>query len=214
MDFLVNNNIKTMISLDGIKECHNKNRKSWEKIIKNTIKLYFKYKSANRLEKLSVVSTLTNNNFDYLLKNYYFFKELGIRCFFNLNGDCFWEDYDMKIITQQIKNLSKQDEIFKNIHMAHYSPNRRACEQIYNNVVIGPDYKLYYCHRMTFGESYGDIWNGYYNQNYFNKMLDVTTNLPEKCKNCSIVDYCHNFCIARTNRDSVCKYTKGLLIDE
>lgn len=211
IDFFVENKFHVAVSMDGLKETHEKNRKNWDIVINNYFNLRFEYSKHNIKNKLAVNSVATNNNYKDLLKNHAELKKADITQKIDICAECNWTLSEIKDLADNIINISRKDINFKNnnIKIKHKS---KACLDLQHAVAIGPDYKLYFCHRTINGESFGDIYNGYYNIEYYKKELNRENNLPLDCIKCPALDYCLGGCRAIASKDKIyyCEYIKNI----
>jgi len=208
IDFMIENQFSIAISIDGKKDSHDLNRvdisqkPTWMSVIK-----YIPY----IISKIPVAAemTVTPNNVKYFAKNYDFLYSLGFSEVVVL-----WQ-YEIEATVDYLSELERQLKIIKKKHVLppiykrkisnkafHQSPG--FCFSPRHNVSIAPNGKIYFCHQLvpkliesTNNEYFGDVYDGYYNNEYYEFMSKITEELPyEKCKSCPIKHWCKGGCLA------------------
>lgn len=212
INFMVRHNFKPTISIDGTKESHDINRidahskGSWEKTIQLVPELYSKSKHVNNVI-LNALMVINTKNIFYLVDSFEFLNKLGftINILFDYTDN--FSDDDLHLLKQQLKhlfiekgytNFTQLKKILNDGYRSHY------CFTPYHAVSIAPSGKLYYCHqfvpKMSDSENteyYGDIYNGYYNADYYTTVNNrIFMDTFESCNNCSAKNWCAGGCLA------------------
>lgn len=208
-DFLIEKNISTLVSIDGIKEAHDANRLTHDN--KGTFDLVMRneknYLELNRHDLLLTRVTVAQNNFKYLLTSLKWLFEIGhIKIAFDIDRFERWDE----------KNYDELDEVINEVSDWYYSIISRNKKKIFTitNFDSIVD-KIIYPHKpigcgigktvksvSPIGDYYGcSVLLGVKKEGnvFLNniKPIDFDPNLLE-CKDCELFEYCshcigHNY---------------------
>lgn len=212
INFLVDNRFHITTSIDGVKNIHNKNRGNWETVVRNLVTLNSAYVDKYGLDhkKIGVVYVVDADD-DRVFEGYDLLRNLGISVQISHNYEAEWneEQFDrykaqfIRIITRYpIETVGPMDRYIRNL----VTDKNNFCVTHRNNVTINPQGKLFFCHRLTpksyeFGDDYsnyyGDIWNGYVNEKYYETVGNIVNSVEAypQCKGCEHARFCLGNCL-------------------
>jgi len=217
IDAFIKYKVFPILSLDGVKEAHDKNRidkvkkGSWENIMKKLPHILAKFRGAGVYPTGLMV--VTNNNLHLMEKSYEFLNSLKIRVNILFNVNTVYTDGEYESIRKQlislflIKKLPFYGDLEKRVLNKKFHVKKNYCVTPDSSVTIAPNGKLFFCHQLvpkmsefskTSKEFYGDIYNGFYNVDYFNKLKKLTNMdyANETCKKCRAFRWCKKGCLA------------------
>ncbi|MEW5814672.1 MAG: radical SAM protein [Spirochaetota bacterium] len=204
--FLIRNNVKIMLSLDGDKEIHDTHRKtkngrgSYQYIIRNVRPWLMKYP-----ELFSARATITPDCLD-LRRIYNHFKELGFKEYYVAMEYCSCEDNFLKWTDDIIKEYDRNYGIYISQVLTDVLKGERygttyilkdldrlrrrekhviPCQISREMVVVTPNGDLYPCQRLTEREEFkiGTVFNGIDEQKR-RTLAPALVFEKEICKNC------------------------------
>ena len=214
IDFLVKNKVNMIVSIDGIKEAHDKNRVysdgsgSWDDTIKILPEVIAKYGQAKM--GITALMVVNKSNYELLEKSYEFLVSLGIGINILYDyGDTYNDDFYDSVRTQLTNLFIKKGyepylDIKSRVLSERFHCQENYCHTPSSVVTISPNGKMFFCHQLTpkmyeinkdFNEYYGDIWEGYSTE-YYDLMNNRTTKLNKTCRDCKAKLWCKGGCIA------------------
>lgn len=206
--FLIDNKIRTQISIDGTKEKNDINRilsnkrGAYDKVIEKT-------KSMRAKGILTARATLTNDNIDYIEVfehlNGLGFRAIPIALAQNMIDDEVFEEalnsyreyigyFEKLLINKEYILASKMTDIIKALEKIEFSSHReKGGGAVRSMYAVDIDGKLYPCHRFVGEEGFclGDIYKGVDRKEFLEK-LDL--NHRPKCKDCWAKNLCLGGC--------------------
>jgi len=217
LEFLGENKAKMMVSVDGVKEVHDKYRifpngsGSWDLVIKK-IKLALKYWPDLHI-RFSLTPELAPKLYKAML---FFWEELGVDWIaFSPVYECEWRDDDYKILEEEYIKILEYMRKNPQKYCLHLSDPGKGIWQDYpcgagrSYVGFSVDGYIYPCHRFhKYGEEHeeqnkkvriGSIWEGFYPERQ--KFLDYPVIRKHQCKDglgCDIYNFCAGGCYAVT----------------
>jgi radical SAM protein with 4Fe4S-binding SPASM domain len=243
LDFFVKYKFDLTTSIDGGRDSHNAHRGNWDKVIRNLIRVKTRFIDAfgPNSSNIGAVFVVSADRAEHLVEDYRTLSHF-CDCRINLNAeDPGWTEEKVNKACEAVKILADTDPRFVEfsdaftIYRSKYHDVKGGrnipyfCNPPERNVTINPQGKLFFCHRLTpksyeftpeFSEFYGDIWSGYTNTEYWNKMKEIRvggSQMFEECKTCGYVDLCKQGCraVVFSNNNKVnpimCQYTKTYL---
>lgn len=219
IDYLIQNRVSFIISLDGTKESHDKNRVfknkqgSWDDVTEKLPEIISKCKR-NRVG-VSFLMVVTPETCEFIEKNYLFLISLGGPVNILWNYNAIFSEEQFKKIENQLYNLFIKKKVIPYVDLQRRVLDKRShsqknyCHQPDTNVTISPKGDLFFCHRLVpkmsedlienNPESYGNIYQGYLNKDYVNK-INFRTNkdlfkIGKKCERCPALPFCKGGCI-------------------
>ena len=179
IDFFIRHNFKIKVSLDGMELSHNRNRKEWKTVFNNLLILQSKYRENNLEERLSIHSVLSPENISNIESDYFELKKFSLVQEFALNSSVIWSESEINEVANKFFYLSKIDSEFKKKNIR----NHLSCVDPKESIVIGANYKLYFCHRKAYEGclDYGNVFDGITNLENLNKEINYNK------KNCRAV---------------------------
>lgn len=219
LDFFIKNKFNLTFSVDGIKEAHNANRVfkdgtgSWDDIVSRMPKILTKLK-ANRMRP-SIMMVISDNNCQHLERSYEFISDLVDDVNILWNYDSFYKEENYKLIEEQLISLFliKKRKPYIDLNRKILNPNfwdsNNHCILPEKNATISVDGGLYFCHRMVpkmsdelhgcNKEKFGDIYKGFYNDEYIKFIKERTDfskfKVNKECENCSAIPLCKGGCL-------------------
>lgn len=220
-DFLIANNIGTVLSIDGRKDIHNYNRHfkngkgSFDIVMNN----YLKFKEYT--EDYVVRGTYTSRNLDFY-KDVEFLKNSG---FSHISIEPVIGEKITLVDLDTIKNSYKKlTELYlkwlkdeKPLDFFHFNINLKggpciykritACGAGFEYLAVTPTGDLYPCHQLIENQKYlmGNIMDNTFNNEIAKEFLHTNIYTKDKCKNCWARFYCSGGCHSNN-----LKYGKGL----
>lgn len=219
LDFFIKNKFNVTLSVDGIKEAHDVNRiyrngeGSWDSIIKRIPKIITKLNSFGLSP--SIMMVISDNNCQYLERSYEFLSSICNDVNILWNYDTFYKEENYKLIEKQLVSLfyNKKVKPYLDLKRKLLSPNFWGsdfhCVIPETSVTISVDGGIYFCHRLIpkmsdkhYGcnkEKFGDIYKGYYNEDYIDLIksrIDFSKfRINKECNTCSALSICKGGCI-------------------
>lgn len=214
----VKRDLSILISIDGPKHIHDKNRVykngsgTFDDIL-NKLSILKKFNKG-----FSIRATVDNNDFIYLLDNIDFFISLGAHQVHIANLIKYCDDCtDFPININELKVIAKKyDNSFKAIKDSfvkgenpYYKPFLNALQKINNTnktlvscgfmkgtTAVSVDGFLYPCHRFVGmqGFDFGDIYKGI-DASKMKKICDALDNSTKKCLSCFAKYICARSCV-------------------
>lgn len=202
-DFLEKQEFNLAVSLDGNESSHNINRimkngkGSYSSIIRN-LPLFI-----NFAKPVAINMIITNNNFANFFVNFNSVLELGfkiIRTALDITSK--WEKDDLELLEKELYNVAdKYFEINKNGMVVYWDfieegmksisnvPSNYSCGAGIISLFISVDGTIRCCGMCEKNGIIGNINNGI-NEEELRKWDTYSHKLPDRCLECSIVDYC------------------------
>jgi len=217
IDFLIENNIQVGVSLDGKREVHDRNRYkidksgSWNDTMKRLPELMSKSHQYNK--QVAGLFVVHENNYKDFADSYDFLVKIGLHPNIQFN-------FSMEITDEMIESLYnqmiylfkvKKQPLFNGLLRTLNKDNdsNHFCFTPQSNVSISPNGQLIFCHQMfsyleeapkDFNYFYGDIFNGYTNNSFFDVMKARTDfnkfKVNKDCENCKAAYWCNGGCVA------------------
>lgn len=225
VNFLVDNRINTIISLDGIQKSHDKSRvfqngkSTWGTIMKNLPNVIGRLR-ANRVP-VTAMMVINRDTFQQLEENYLFLRSLG---FLEVNILWCWEEVfsqsELLFILKSLKDLfiEKRAPLWldakRNLLSKRYNfENDTYCHLPTTGVTINCRGQLYFCHRLVpkmsdalTEETLGDIYSGFTNTQYLSFLNKRLTHKDRKvnatCSHCDCRSFCKSGCIGSIRNNS------------
>jgi len=211
INFLIKNNVNISLSLDGKKEYHDINRinkngdGSWEEIMKYLPYLITKLKRNQK--EMNILMVVNKNNYKYVYDNYKFCS-IDLKSPTDILFDFLDELTDeyietLRIQLTKIRNTIKIPPLF--VYKKMQNKSNFYCWAPMAEATITSTGKLFFCHQLVpkmteiNDNFYGDIWDGYYNKNYYEimkKSVDFSQNKLEECNVCPSNKWCAGGCSA------------------
>ena len=224
IEFFIKYNVHVVLSIDGMVDTHNKNRKtadakdSWHMTMKHVPYLLAQYNSYRGNTKLNVIMVVDENNYEDFTKNFMFLRSLGLDVNSLFNTDHELTDKFIESIIEQYEKLFYQ----QGVRPFPVEYDRRILQKIENGqksntycftpdraVTITTSGKLAFCHQLVpkmqvtdnkYENYYGDIFDGFVNEEFI-KIIENRTNFSEfskdkKCKDCIANFWCAGGCVA------------------
>ncbi len=223
LEMFVKYNFNITTSIDGGRESHNAHRGNWEKVIENLIRIKAAFLDAKGpgadVAAIGAVFVVSADRSDYVVEDYRTLSKF-CNCRINLNAeDPLWTDQKVDDVCNAIRTIAATTpDFFSGDLVSGFEPKYWTaiegngspffCHTPIHNVTINPMGKLFFCHRLTpksyeftpeFSEFYGDIYQGYYNTDYYTSMIECRvggSNMFEDCKTCKYVNMCRQNCRA------------------
>lgn len=215
LDWILNNDIGILFSIDGKKEFHNRYRVfadgkgSYDRTMEDLDKLL--------QAKPQVVARMTYvpDTIPYLFENYKFLLE---DLHFQSCAPTFATDPHMKLNEDEIKELNKQFKLIEDYEINRAKQGKKVAfnyihkciRQILTNkklpspcgagkkyLAIGTEGGIFPCHRFTQWAEWelGNIFSGYINQELRDKCGKFDCEVNEDCKKCQVL-FCGGQCLA------------------
>ena len=223
IDFLVDNKIYPIISIDGIRKAHDVNRvkingeNSWDETMEVLPELVAKFRSVNI--NPAALMVISNNNYQFLEESYKFLISLGLGVNILYNFSVVYTDEELESIRNQlislfkVKKLRPYIDIEKRVLNTDFYQQKNFCNTPQTSITIAPNKKTYFCHQLVpkmyddkNEEYYGNIYNGITNIKYYNKMSSRINidefKLNKKCETCKAVAWCKGGCLANMRINS------------
>jgi len=219
IEFMLKHKIYPIISLDGTRKSHDINRitqnntGSWDQTMKIFPELISKFKYIGIIP--TVLMVVSNNNYQYLEESYEFLISLGVNVniLYNFNVEYTDEAYTSieKQLTSlfKIKKLPPYVDAINRILNNNFYMQQNFCHKPNSVTTIAPNGKLFFCHQLVpkmkdfddnYNEFYGDIYTGYYNNEYYSKLTERVNidkfKINKICETCPAVDWCKGGCLA------------------
>lgn len=214
--FFKENDFIISISLDGDEFCHNKNRYNYNKIgsFKDTMKGVELLRKNNIFPP--IIATVTQSTINDGVNNFHFFvengfKEIKFSPVYDSDNDDFsisneeWYKYTRQILDEWLNLQNREikireiDEILSYIagRNLNICSNKGMC---LNWISIDEDGDIYPCEYLRKDNPYGNIKNmnikDVFSSDSYLKFKDKVLSLPDKCKKCELLNFCHNGCPA------------------
>lgn len=215
IDYMLENQFRIAVSLDGIPEAHNLNRvdangnPSWNESVVHIPELVAK--AHRHRMTINVEMVVTGNNYQYFAESYKFLQEMGCTVVVLFDTCSSLEEEFFNSLEQQMVQLFIGEKrtmpviFYKKILNASFYEQPTFCFHPHKNVSIAPDGKLYFCHMFVpkmakepTDEYYGDIWQGYYNHDYVNLIEQRVTQFVKynkECQGCIAKEWCKGGCL-------------------
>jgi len=227
-DFLFKNQIYLLVSLDGIEETHNTNRKyingkgTFQDIMQNLF--YILERFPQQPVRISLTREIAQNFFDIIFRLH---TEYKINVFhYSVVVEEEWTEADFIKFEQELQKLFlyyiTQKELNPNFYIHNFETllSRENAQIIYpcgagtSYLAITCDGSIYPCHRFNKFNDFrtweeketciGHVEYGF-KDNHFSKLfINSNNHIPDKCKNCSVYPKCKIGCYAinyDTNQD-------------
>lgn len=188
------------ISIDGIKDNHDKNRKfangdgSFNLILNNALKILHKRSD------LRIRMTFDSRTVKNLCENVIYLIGLGFNNIVPVANifDDEWNEESIKEMEKQLKMIMDHDMYIKNINCKigilesiKSKKTKVGCSGGINTINIAPDGNIYPCTFVVGKDEYkiGDVFNGIFNEkvDYYKKIYMCKTT---KCEGCLNYNYC------------------------
>lgn len=214
LNFSTKYGINIGLSLDGNKEMHDANRRTFNNHgtfneINEKVDLILEKQPYTK-----IFSVVNPNTLQYYAKSVEFLIERGFKYIISsLNFDTEWKDSDLRELEKQYKKIAKLykkwtleerkfyfspfEMKFAN-HIRGNEDNCFGCNLSLKQISIAPDGLIYPCvqfvqdaiHNKDF--SIGNVWDGF-NENR-NTLTAKSQKRNEECANCAFINRCYNTC--------------------
>jgi radical SAM protein with 4Fe4S-binding SPASM domain len=219
IDFLVDNFNSISFSIDGtykgnVNRIGGDGESTWNKSISALIETVAKAK--NTKTNISVTMVINDKNVDYMVEGYNLMSnKLGLECEISFdNGTKAKPEYLAKVeeglhrmfVVNKWKPFVTME--YKSLNPGH-KKNDSFCFNPKKSITVNAKGQLVFCHAvgpsindLSIGAEkiYGDLKNGIYNAEYYNKIIERTTfskwSVNKKCETCEAATWCKGGCIA------------------
>jgi uncharacterized protein len=219
IDYLLDNRVTIIASIDGKEESHDMKRigkggaGTWKLIMKRIPEILSK--SRSRGVPFSILMVVTPETCHLMEENYRFLSSLmcTVNILYDFNRE--FTEGQFNLIEKQLRSMFIEDrvplyyDIETRILSREFHSQDTFCHTANRVATISPNGGLFFCHRLTpkmsdelysyNEERYGNIYDGYINTDYINMISDRVNReifkIDKICEDCIALPFCKGGCI-------------------
>jgi len=214
LDFLIENKVRTVVSIDGVEQAHNHGRPFANGRPSHTAVVDGLQMVLARSPDVETNSVIEPRNLAYLGDSFDFLLDLGVRVLhFNINYQADWDDKARSFLEEALDDLKERWEaryragetvklnLFDGKIMSHLKGGYSACDHCgfgISEFAVAPSGNIYPCERLVGADSDPSYRIGHTDAGFDREAVRLLrrryTRPIEGCSTCPIQTRCRHWC--------------------